>query len=177
MGFDIPSWLPQMLQLAGTGVKAYGAYRQGQDAADVYEYNRQIARYKADAAQKQADVETAALERQVAKTIGRQRAIAGASGTVTDSGSNLDALLETRRQADIDAALIRYNADLASYGYGAEADLLGLQAGQMRTGSYINVGSTLLAGASKYDYKKKTPKTKKPGYVKGSAAYSMLPPT
>ena len=149
------SWFPAVSQLVGSGVSAYGQYSSGQNAGDVYDYNQQVAKYRSGYAQDKAKIQTAALERDVRSFIGRKRAIAGASGTVTDAGSNVDSVANIREQADIDASIIRYNADIESWSANNEASLLSLQGDQMRSAGYLNAGGTLLSTASRYDWKKK----------------------
>ena len=146
-----------IISLAGVGLSAYGQYRSGQDAKSVYEYNAALAKYESKYIQDAATIEQAQLEREVSSFMSRQRAIAGASGTVTDAGSNLDSLLRTRQEADIDAALIRYRADVGSWRAISQSNLLDTQGDQFGTASYINAGGTLLTGASKWDWKKKKP--------------------
>ena len=148
--------------LAGTALSAFGQVKGGQNAADVYEYNQQLAKYRSKYAQQKGEIEVQALERDVKGYIGRQRAIAGKSGTVTDAGSNADAVARTRSEADIDASIIRYNADIESWMAENEANLLGTQANQALTAGYIGAGGTLLGGASKWDYKKTQLKTYSP---------------
>jgi hypothetical protein len=151
-----------ILGLAGTAVSAAGQYKSGQDAKDVYEYNQQLAKYQSNYIQEAADLEVAGLERDVKRFMGRQRAIAGKSGTVPDQGSNLHVLLQTRKEADLDAAIIRYKADIGSWSADSQASMLGTQASQFNTASYLNAGTTLLAGASKWDWKKSQLKTYNP---------------
>lgn len=140
--------------LIGVGISAFGQYKQGQDAAAVYKYNQALARYEAKYIQDSAKIEEEQLERQVSKYMGRQRALAGKSGTVSDSGSNLTVLEETRREADFDAAIIRYNADVGSWAALNQSNLLATQASQASTAGFINAGGTLLGGASKWDWKR-----------------------
>ncbi len=150
---------PAILSLLGTGVSAVGQIKQGRDAKDIFEYNQAVAQYQGKLAQDKADIEQGRLERDVKRTISRQRAIAGKSGTVSDSGSNLTTLIETQRQGDLDSAIIRYNADIASWGALNNASLLKTKGQQIETAGFLNAGATLLDGASKWDWKKYRPKT------------------
>jgi hypothetical protein len=152
------------IALVGAGLSAFGQYKTGQDAAAVYDYNQQLAKYQKDYVKDRADIEVAALEKDVGKFISRRRAITGKSGTVSDSGSNLDVLRETQSEADFDAALIRYNAEIEAWSAGNQADLLGTQSSQIKTGSYINTGSTILGGLSKWDWRRSSLKPRSTGY-------------
>ena len=148
------SWISGALSLAVTAISAYSQYKQGKDAKDVYQYNEALAEYQAQYIKDASELEVAALERDVAQFVGRQRAIQGKSGTVANIGSNADAIASSYREADIDAALIRWKAnkdyDLAIKG----ANLLGTQANQFSKAGWINAGTTLLGGLSKWDFKK-----------------------
>ena len=145
----------QIISLAGTATSAFGQFQTGQNAKDVYDYNQQIAKYQSKAAQDRGELEVEALERNVSKVLARKRALAGKSGTATDVGSNLDSLIATRKEADIDANLIRYNADLESYSANQQASLYGAQGQQFAQAGFLNAGATLLGGVSKFDFKKK----------------------
>ena len=152
-------WISGALSLAGTAISAYSQYKQGKDAKDVYQYNEALANYQAQYIKEASELEVAALERDVGNFISRQRAIQGKSGTVANIGSNADAISRSYHEADIDAALIRWKAnkdyELAKQG----ADLLGTQAGQFGTAGWINAGTTLLGGLSKWDFKTSSLKT------------------
>ena len=152
-------WIAPAATAVGTALSAYGQFQGGQNAKDVYEYNQQVAKYQGNYAQQKGKIRLAALERDVRGYISRQRAIAGKSGTVTDEGSNLDTQTRTLDEAEIDASIIRYNADVESWAASNQADLLGIQADQLDAASFLNAGSTLLGGASRFDFKKKQPKS------------------
>ena len=145
----------------GLGLGVYGQYRSAQDAKNVYEYNQALAKYQSKYIQDAADIEEAQLNRDVAQYIGRQRAIIGRSGTTASSSSNLKTIEATQREADIDAAIIRYKADLGSWSAKSQASLLGTQASQFNAASYINPSATLLTGLSKWDYRNLLPASSK----------------
>ena len=79
------SWLEAGMNLIGVGVEAYGQYKGGQDAKDVYEYNQAIAEYQAEYIRQASGKDIEALGRDVKAFVGRQRAIQGKSGTVPGS--------------------------------------------------------------------------------------------
>jgi hypothetical protein len=147
------------LKVIGIGVSAYSQYKQGQDAKDVYEYNEELARYQAQYIQDASEIKIAQLERDVSKHISRQRAITGKSGTVVDKGSSADVQAQTLREKDIDAGIIRWRTgrlvEMAEKG----ANLLGTQADQFAKAGNINAATTLLAGASSWDWKTSQLKT------------------
>jgi len=147
------------LKAIGIGVSAYGQYKQGQDAKDVYEYNQELARYQAQYIQDASEIEIAQLERDVSEYISRSRAITGKSGTVVDKGSSADVQAETLRQKDIDAGIIRWRTSRLVEMANKGANLLGTQANQFATAGNINAGTTLLAGLSSWDWKTSTLKS------------------
>jgi len=167
------SWISGALSLAGTAISAYSQYKQGQDAKDVYEYNEALAEYQAEYINEAADLEIAALERDVGKYVSRQRAIQGKSGTVANIGSNADSIAASYREGDIDAALIRWRAGKDSEMAQKGANLLGTQANQFAKAGTINAATTLLGGLSKWDYKTTSLRTKQTsaGYPSVSTGY------
>jgi hypothetical protein len=142
-----------ILGIAGLATSAYGQYKSGQDAAAVYKYNQQLAKYQEKYINEDAAIQQTQLKKDVAQYIGRQRAITGASGTQASSSSNLRTIEATQREADIDAAIIRYRADIGVWEAKNQANLLGTQANQFSVGGYLNSGSTILTGLSKWDYR------------------------
>lgn len=142
------------LAAAGAVLNMFGQYKSSQQAAKVYDYNQSLAQYQAQYFQKEGAISTAQLKSETSKTIGRQRAIQGASGLTSNSTSNLATIAETERQSALDAAIIRYRADISSYGALNNANLMGWQSDEAKKAGFLGVGSTLLTEASKYDYSK-----------------------
>ena len=141
------------LKILGTGISAYGQYKQGQDAKDVYEYNEELARYQAQYIQDASAIELAQLERDVGRHVSRQRAITGKSGTVVDKGASADVIAQPLKEGDIDAGIIRWRAGKLSHMAEKGADLLSTQGDQFATAGNINAGTTLLGGLSSWDWK------------------------
>ena len=78
------SWLSAGVGLAGLALDAYGQWKGGQDAKDVYEYNEALAEYQAEYIKEASELEIAALDRDVSDYVSRQRAVQGKSGIVPD---------------------------------------------------------------------------------------------
>lgn len=150
------SFISKALSVAGIAIDAYGRWKEGQDAKDVYKYNQAIAQYQADYIREAADLEIEALDRDVAEYVSRQRALQGKSGTVANTGSNLATIEQTYKERDIDAGLIRWRANKEADLVERGANLLGTQASQFSTAGWINAGTTLLGGLSKWDWKSPT---------------------
>jgi len=139
---------------AGLALGAFGQWKQGEDAADAYEYNEEIGKYQADYIRKSAAIELESLKRDVGRFVGRTRAIQGKSGTVPDSGSNADAIARIVEEGDIDAAIIRYRSEASAYLAEKGAQAAADSAANMRLAGGIGAGSTLLSGLGKWDYKR-----------------------
>lgn len=90
--------------LAGTAAQTAADVRASRTAADVYsaeaESERAAGRYNAEIARDQGR-----------RVIGKQRAIAGASGLATTSGTPLDIMLESAKQAELEALSAQYESE------------------------------------------------------------------
>ena len=158
------------LSVIGTGISAYGSYKSGQDAKDVYEFNQELARLQSDYIQEASEVELAQLERDVGEFVSRHRAVVGKSGTVSNIGSNQDVIDRAYQQGDIDAGIIRWRTNRLSEMADKGANMLGTQGNQMEFAGNLNAATTLLGGLSKWDWKTsqattkyQTPKNSYPG--------------
>ena len=139
---------------AAAATSAYGSYQSGQYTKEVYEYNAAVARQEAEYQQQKADIEAQLLQRQLSEAKARQRAIAGKSGTAVDVGSNLTALLSSDQQAEIDARLLRYGADINSWRSISQAGLQRDQAGYASRAGNLQAGTTILESLTQYDWRK-----------------------
>ena len=143
----------------GIGIQAYGQYKQGQDAKDVYQYNEEVARLQAEYIKDASKIQLSNLARDVNRYVGRQRAIVGKSGTVSSTGSNLDVVNQAYNQAEIDAGIIRWRTskmyEMAKKG----ANLLGTQANQFESAGNLSAATTILGGLSKFDWKRNSTTT------------------
>ena len=156
-----------VLALVGAGVAAAGQLFAGEAAAQQYEYNAAVARMEGDYAAKRSEIEARQHEENIRRLVGRHRAMTGASGTVSDVGSNLAGLIDIEQQGAIDAALIRYEGSLGRWRGESQRDILQAGARSTRVGSYLGAGSTILGAASEFDWKR-TPKAVPPPYPTGS---------
>lgn len=158
-----------VLALVGAGVAAAGQLVAGESAAQAYEYNAAVARMEGDYAVKRSEIEAQQHEKNIRQLIGHHRAMTGASGTVSDVGSNLTTLIDIEQQAAIDAALIRYEGVLGKWRGETAREMYQHGARSSRVGSYIGAGATILGGASAYDWKKPvSPSPLAPPYPTGS---------
>ncbi len=157
-----------VLASAAGGVAAYGQYQEGKATRAYYnslaDQNDRQAQMGRDTAEMQATIlqnEAAQRNKELAgevKTVkGTQKATMAAMGLYGVTAE--DILEDTTNKANLDAANIRYNADIQSWALKKEANergwALGNQASlfrtagkQAKTASYINMTSTLLGTAS-----------------------------
>ena len=171
MGYVAP-----ILQLVGTGAQAYGQYKGGKNASDVYKYNQQMAKYRAQYAKDRGELEVQRLERDVGRAISRKKAIAGKSGMDTGSGSNLDVLDKIRREGAFDAEIIRYNANAEAWAAEQNVDLLDTQADQFYNAGLLSASTTILNSASRYDWQNAfKQKPKKPPASRYVSRYGSSP--
>lgn len=135
--------------VTGTGMSAYGQYKQGQFQKDMSKYQAGLERNRAMYAQKQGEVEAAAAEK-------RHRQLAGA-GLTAFAGNGV--LLESRpdsavamwevdqaKEAAWDKELIRNNAELSAWGFKANADSLLSQGDQAAAAGTWGAVGTVMGG-------------------------------
>jgi hypothetical protein len=125
---------------------------QGYQAKQTYEYNAAVARQEAKYAKQRSAIEQEQYRRQLAQRVSYQRAVQGKSGTT--GGTNINALERTIREGEYDAELIRYGGDVDAWRAGAAANLYKDSGSKMMGAGAIGAGSTLLTGASRWDWKK-----------------------
>ncbi len=146
----------------GTGVSAYGQYEssQAQSAAALYQAqvarnNQVIANQNASIALQQGQQQEQTQRIKTGEMIGSELASQGASGVNPNKGSSLDVRSSAAETGELDAATIRYNANLKARdfmtqasSYGAQAGLYSAEAGWDQTAGYLGMGSSILGGAS-----------------------------
>jgi len=151
------------LTIGSTLLGAAGAIQQGQATATASRYTAQVQEMNATLAERKAKdaLERGALEEQrkrqeVAQIRGKQTAAMAANGVDLSFGSPLDTIVDTAVMGEMDALTIRTNANRESYDFRTEAvnqragaSMSRAQADNAITGSYLNAGGTVLAGAGK----------------------------
>ena len=150
------------LTAAAAAVSAFGQISQASAASSTAKANANIARTNAtikeqaatDAIQRGAD--SGAIARQKAKqATASYRAAKGSSGTLVDTGTNLDIQEQNAGTGELNALLIQNNAEREAYGYkvGAvtdrmQGDSFSRQAKSAWTNGLISAGGTLVTGAA-----------------------------
>lgn len=133
--------------LAGTAFSVVGALSQASAQSAAAKTNAEVARQNAIAATDQAAAEEARQRRIARQVQGAGRAAIGASG-VSLEGSPLDILEQNAINEELDALNIRYRGQLASRGYGVEANQYSMEARTAKTTGYMSAAGKLLTGAS-----------------------------
>lgn len=135
--------------VAGTALSAIGQYQQAKSEQQMHEYNAQVARVQARDAERRGSMAESLQHQRTQVLVGQQRAALGASGTLSDSGSNLDLLAQSAEFGYRDAAVERANGMREAWGHRAEARNENYQAGVAQSSIIPRVGGTLLSGAAK----------------------------
>lgn len=151
---------------ASAAIAAYGVYQGGKNAeamakgqAQADEYNAEIDRQNAVAAQQQANAREEAQRRLARQALGEQRAALSQAG-IGLSGSAADIYRQSATNAELDALNIRYEGGLQTRGLLAQSEL-GRQSARMaringrieRRGANLSAASTLFSGATQaYGY-------------------------
>ncbi len=146
--------------IAGTAIGAYGQYRNARASSQAAQYQAQVAQnnhriseqYAQDALDR-GKQEEAAHRAKVDRIKGAQLAALAASGVDISDGTALDLLADTAEMGELDAQIIRNNAEREAYGYRvkgmnykSEAGLLRTRADTYRSAGMLSVGSSLLSG-------------------------------
>jgi hypothetical protein len=156
--------------IAGAGVSAYSAIKQGQDQKRYYDFlaiqNRSQAERAMAAAEEQAGFiqDTAGknqeeLDRQQRLLEGRQKTVLAKGGVWSTSKTAQDIYRDTETQAERDATALRFNANMESWQAKSQAAEsaralreqavgYGMAGSNARTASYWNTASSVLGSAT-----------------------------
>lgn len=136
------------LAAAGAAVAANAQIQAGKARSRAAQRNALLARRRISDAHARAGAAESRLNLRTSQLMGRQRAAAGASGAVADSGATLTMLEDTAMIAELDTLTIRNNA--AREAYGAEIDASNaLFSGRLaRFEGNMGAAGSLLTGAS-----------------------------
>jgi len=146
----------------GTGVQMLGAEKQASAQAQYANYMAQVARNNQTIAEQnsqialqQGQVAEQAQRQKTAQLIGAELAQEAASGVNPVSGSALNVRSSDAQIGELNALTARYNAALKARDYetqassfGAQTELYSAQAGWDQSAGFLNMGSSLLGGAS-----------------------------
>lgn len=133
--------------LVGAGVSAAGSIQQGNAQAAAADYNAQVARNNAIAANRSAAYDASRINERVAKIQGQQRAAYAGAGV--SGGTALEVEADTSRQGAMDVQAALYSGNLQANRETASANLSELEARNARIGGVIGAGTTLITGFGK----------------------------
>lgn len=145
---------PTTLLAIGTGaaalssaVGAVGAISSGQAQANALEHQAEIARQQAEQERIASRQEAEDFRRDQSRLMARRRAVMGASGVETTTGSPLLASEDFASEVELQARRIRQGGELRATRLSQQAGLFDSQAGGARAGGFVRGGSLLLQGA------------------------------
>jgi len=139
------------MAIAGVALTAASSIVGGVGKYNAYKSQAQAAKHEGKYALQRGEFEEDRFRYQARQVLGRHRAISGISGTVTDSGSNLDVLAEAAGQMEIDAQLIRYGAEIDAWRAKGASEIAGSSADTALLTGFMSGGGTILGGASLYE--------------------------
>ena len=140
--------LGSALSAVGTVFSAFSAIQQGSAAKSAADYNAALYERNAQITRQNAQIQEERQRRMAAMRAGANRAAIGGSG-VTVEGSALDLLESNAAQEELDALMIRWNADNTATGMEANAELERRSGRNARTSSFTGAGSALLLGGAR----------------------------
>lgn len=145
VGFD-PLSLSAIASIAGTGIGVMGQIQQGSAEAQAAEYQQKQNVILREDALKRGAQEEQAQRRKTAALMGRQQAVLAASNVDIGSGSPLAVLSDTATLGELDAQVIRGNAERDRASYQAGADLAGMRVRSAKNAATIGAFGTALSG-------------------------------
>lgn len=146
MGLDPVSWLV----IGATTLSVAGSLIEGESAAQSSEWNAAMEEYQGEYAKQKASIDESILREDVSRTVGKARAVAGASGFALESMSTQEAIDDIVRTGELDAAMIRHQGDIGQWKAKESAEQLREQADAQRTAGYFGAGTSLLSGGVKF---------------------------
>jgi hypothetical protein len=135
------------LPIIGGTVSAIGTQQAANAKAQADMYNANIASQNATYTEEQTAEQIRRQQVAAGQTIGQERASYGASGVESNSGSALDVLQASAKNAALDSLTIQHAGDMKAWAYqsGAALDSMGATEAQI-AGTYGVVSSGLGAG-------------------------------
>jgi hypothetical protein len=143
------------ISAVGAGVTAFSAYKQSQFQAQVAKNNALIAANNSQNALEAGQSAESASRMQTSIRVGAALAAQGANGVDVGFGSPAAVRGSLINEGELDALTVRHNAAVNALGYiqqsqslNAEASAYQMAGTNAALGGALNVGSTLIGGAS-----------------------------
>ncbi len=146
-------WDPGTLAIAalvtagvGTGMSAYGQYKQGEAAKAAGSAAEDVAAANAEAIRDKAAYEEEIQRDKLKKIMGRQRTLYAKAGVNIDEGSPLLALMQSAEEGERDAQAIRYGGEVNAAQQLNQGRMAAFQGEQAYQAGIMSAGSTFLTG-------------------------------
>ena len=140
------SYLPMVMQLAGTIIQATSSVQEGQAMSGVELANANIASSQAAQTRQAGKYDVARIKREKEKTAGIQKARYAKSGVLITEGSPIEVMADTAAQFQMDIMATEYNTAIEASRYYYEAETRKIQAERYRRAGYTKAaGGTLLS--------------------------------
>lgn len=137
--------------IAGVVVAAAAAaaaqYQAAQQQEAQAKYQTKIAKNQAQASKNAAQVAEDNRREQDRRIMAEQRGLVGGSGLSTE-GAPLFVMLDSAKEAELDAIRLRYGGSLQAGGFLDQSKLFQYQGAQAARAGEISAGTTLLTGAA-----------------------------
>lgn len=146
----IPAIAYAGMQAVGGAVSAYGSYQQGKQEQKAYDYNAQIAERSAEAARIRAKLNEYQKMKAAKTQVGFERGIYAKAGVAVDTGSPLDAMVESLSNAYLDIAIDSYNNKITENQATSEASMSRYYGKQAKSAGMFKAGMTLLETAGNF---------------------------
>jgi len=165
------AWVPIAMMAVGTVVDAVGQVQQGKQMAAAEKFNastalaniettKQTAAFESTSLTQQSQFERDKIAREKVSMTSEQRVRFAKSGVRVDVGTPLDVMASTSAQFELDIAAnkynletgleeIRYERDVKTTRYGAEATYRSLLAKDYKRAGYAGATKTILKSGSK----------------------------
>jgi hypothetical protein len=139
--------LTTIIAIAGVAISAASTVYSAVSSSNAQKQNAKVADYQATMAANAAktkELQQRELDRRI---LASQRTKYAASG-VTTEGSPLLVMMESQRQAELDAMRIRYGGEVEATGWRARSAYYDTLSRQSMASGMIGAGRTLLTGAT-----------------------------
>jgi len=138
-----------ILAAASTGLQVASSITAGNAAARSANWNAAQMDSQALRTLRVVNAQEDQLRAQQAKELGRERAAWGQSG-LGFGGSALDAMIESARNAELDALNLRYGGTVQANDLRNQGQISRWEGRMARRAGYIGAGTALLSGASQF---------------------------
>lgn len=145
MGMD-PATIGLIISAVSAGMGAVSSIREGKAAKAQADYQAAVQRQQAKREQMVAAAREADFRREQSRLMAQRRAIMGASGVETGTGSPLIATEDFATEKEVQALRLRNQGDVASTRLEEQALLTGFAGQNAKRSAYGRAGAQLLSG-------------------------------